>query len=88
MAFQLPKYLKRYLDTKGRIPFENYTNNSTYYSQLDYYWINYMEYVIRPCIAYGSGAVDGVHNNALSSGTGFALVNGRVPRGQGRQNLF
>lgn len=83
MAFQLPKYLKRYLDTKGRIPFENYTNNSTYYSQLDYYWINYMEYVIRPCIAYGSGAVDGVHNNALSSGTGFALVNGasRVVRG-------
>lgn len=42
-----------------------------------------MEYVIRPCIAYGSGAVDGVHNNALSSGTGFALVNGasRVVRG-------
>lgn len=84
MAFQLPGYLKRYLDTKGRIPFENYTNNSTYYSQLDYYWINYMEYVVRPCIAYGSGSVDGVHNNALSSGTGLAIVNGatRVCRGE------
>lgn len=77
MGFQIPEYLKRYLEnTKYRKPFENFVNNSTYYAQLNWQWISYMETVVRPCIAYSTASVDGVYNSSLSTSTGMALVKG------------
>ena len=74
MGFQIPEYLKRYLEnTKYRKPFENFVNNSTYYAQLNWQWISYMETVVRPCIAYSTASVDGVYNSSLSTSTGMAL---------------
>lgn len=77
MGFQIPDYLKRYLEnTKYRKPFENFVNNSTYYAQLNWQWISYMETVVRPCIAYSTASVDGLYNSALSTSTGMAIVKG------------
>ena len=77
MSFQIPNYLKSYLEsTKYRKPFENFVNNSTYYAQLNWQWINYMQTVVRPCVAYGTGSVDGVYNQALSTSTGMSIVRG------------
>ena len=77
MGFNIPEYLKNYLDnTKYRKPFENFVNNSTYYSQLNWQWISYMETVVRPCMAYATGSVDGVANSSLSTATGMAILRG------------
>ncbi len=77
MSFQLPEYLKNYLsDAKYRVPFENFVSNANYYSQLSYQWIDYMNNVVRPCIAYSTASVDGTYNSALSTSTGMAIVKG------------
>ncbi|MBQ8689466.1 MAG: hypothetical protein IJ515_03790 [Clostridia bacterium] len=74
MGFQIPEYLKRYIEqTKYRKPFENFVNNSTYYSQLNWQWINYMNNVVRPCIAYSTGSTDNSYNTSLSMSTGMAI---------------
>lgn len=77
MGFQIPEFLKSYLEnTKYRKPFESFVNNSTYYSQLNWQWINYMETVVRPCVAYAFGNVDGAYNSSLSTSTGMAILRG------------
>ena len=73
--FELPRYLRNYLNNKVRTPLEGYVNNSTYYTLVDYRWQNYMQTVVRPCLAYGTGVVDG-ESAALSSGTGKSIVDG------------
>lgn len=74
MSFEPPKYLKDYLTSaKYRKPIVNFINNSTYYSQVNYQWQYYMQNVVRPCIAYSTGAVDGVSNQLLASNTGMAI---------------
>lgn len=72
--FEIPKYLKSYLETKRDAPGENFINNSTYYSQLDYMYINYMNSVVRPCIAYGTGVSDFGANSRLSAKTGKTII--------------
>ncbi len=77
MSFQIPDYLKNYLsDARYRVPFENFVSNANYYSQLSYQWMDYMNNVVRPCIAYSTASVDGAYNNALSTGTGMSIVKG------------
>lgn len=77
MGFKIPEYLKQYIEaTKYRKPFENFTNNATYYAQLNYRWINYMNTVVRPCIAYGTGVADGTLTPPLSMSTGLAICRG------------
>ena len=77
MGFKIPQYLQNYLDNaKYRKPFENFVNNSTYYAQLNWQWLSYMETVVRPCIAYSTGSVDGNYNTALSTATGMAILRG------------
>ncbi len=89
MGFQIPKYLKNYLEsTKYRKPFESFVNNSTYYSQLNWQWINYMETVVRPCVAYAFGSVDGVYNSSLSTSTGMAILRGATRLVAGEKSFF
>lgn len=77
MGFKMPEYLKNYINNaKYRKPFENFVNNSTYYSQLNWQWISYMETVVRPCLSYATGSTDGVYGSSLSTATGMAIVKG------------
>ena len=76
MGFRIPEYLKEYLDSaKYRKPFENFSNQSTYYAQVDWRWQSYMQTVVRPCIAYANSASD-MWGSALSMGTGAAICKG------------
>lgn len=77
MGFNIPSYLKSYLsEAKYRKPFENFVNNSTYYAQVDWQWISYMQSVVRPCMAYATASNDGLYGQALSTATGMAIVKG------------
>ena len=77
MGFKMPEYLKNYINNaKYRKPFENFVNNSTYYSQLNWQWISYMESVVRPCLSYATASTDGVFGSSLSTATGMAIVKG------------
>ena len=75
MGFEMPKYLQNYLNAKGKVPLDGYINNSTYYTQVSYIWQNYMQTVVRPCIAVGSAISDGI-GAGLSAATGKAIVDG------------
>lgn len=89
MGFKIPKYLKNYLDsTKYRKPFENFVNNSTYYSQLNWQWMNYMQDVVRPCIAYSTASVDGNCNTLMSTSTGMAILRGASRLIAGDKHFF
>ncbi len=74
--FKIPKYLKNYLQTKRPNSFGGFINNSTYYTQIDYMYQNYMLNVVRPCIAAGSGVFDGYEGQGLSASTGKAIIDG------------
>jgi len=77
MGFKTPQYLKRYLEgAKYRKPFESFVNNSTYYAQLNWQWMDYMERIVRPCISYATASVDGLYSSALSTSTGMAILKG------------
>lgn len=89
MGFQIPQFLKNYLEnTKYRKPYESFVNNSTYYSQLNWQWINYMETVVRPCVAYAFGNVDGAYNSSLSTSTGMAILRGATRLITGEKSFF
>lgn len=74
--FEYPKYLRNYLSSKSKPPMADFINGSTYYSELDYQFISYMQNVVRPCIAYGSATSDWDVNSSLSAGTGKAIIDG------------
>lgn len=77
MSFKLPEYLSNYLNSvKYRKPFDNFVSNGTFYSQLNYQWMDYMQNVVRPCIAYSTASVDGNINSLLSTSTGLSIVKG------------
>lgn len=89
MSFQIPEYLKNYInETKWRKPFENFVDNSTYYTQLNWRWLNYMQMVVRPCIAYSLGAIDGGNGTALSTAAGMAITKGAARLISGDKTMF
>ena len=75
-VFDYPKGLKEYINNKNPVRTDGFTNNSTYYTQVDYMYQNYMLNVVRPCIAMGSGVGDGISGKRLSATTGKAIVDG------------
>lgn len=89
MGFKMPKYIADYLkNAKYRKPFENFVNNGTYYSQVDWQWISYMQNVVRPCLAYSTGSSDGLYGSALSTATGMAIVKGATKLVAGDKLFF
>ncbi len=77
MSFQLPEYIKNYLSSaKYRKPFDSFVSNGTFYAQLNYQWMDYMQTVVRPCIAYSTASVDGNINSLLSTSAGLAITKG------------
>lgn len=84
-SFKLPKIVEEKINSVYKTtPRCAFVNNGTYYANLAPYWINYMQNVVRECVAYGTGTVDGANNNLLSSGAGQAVINGaaRLIRGE------
>lgn len=88
MGMGVPSYLEAYLNNQSRVPLPNFVNNADYYANLDYYWINYMNRVVRPCIAYGTHSVDGIHNSILSSGTGYSIIQAAAKLIKGERTYF
>lgn len=89
MGFKMPNYIEDYLkNAKYRKPFENFVNNGTYYSQVDWQWISYMQNVVRPCLAYSTGSSDGLYGSALSTATGMAIVKGATKLVAGDKLFF
>lgn len=88
MGMGVPKYLEVYLNNQSRVPLANFVNNADYYANLDYYWITYMNRVVRKCIAYGTHTVDGIHNSILSSGTGYSIVQAAAKLIVGERTYF
>ena len=77
MGYKIPERLNKYLNSnKYRAPFENFVTTANYYSQLSWQWIDYMQNVVRPCIAFSTASVDGVYGDALSVSTGMSILRG------------
>lgn len=88
MGMGVPKFLEAYLNNQSRVPLPNFVNHADYYANLDYYWINYMNRVVRPCIAYGTHTVDATNNSILSSGTGYSIVQAVAKLIKGERTYF
>lgn len=86
--FEYPKRLKEYLNKKSELPFSSYLNNSTYYANVAYPFVNYMQFVVRPCIAYATGTADLGVNARLSAATGKAIVDGATRLSVGDKVFF
>lgn len=72
-GFQTPKAVEDYLNLTWRKPPQNFINTSQYYSGLSPFFINYMNTVVRPCMAYMSGSADGVVNSGLKMNVGYTI---------------
>lgn len=87
-SFQTPKYIENYLNLTWRKPPQNFVNCSQYYSGLDPYFINYMNTVVRPCLAYMNGAADGVVNSGLKMNIGYTIKKTAVKLLKGDKIIF
>lgn len=88
MGFQIPEYLQWYLDKKGESPFQNFVNTSQYYAETNAYIMNYLNRVVRQCIAYGSGTHDGAYNGGISANIGYTAIKSAVKLIKGDRVLF
>lgn len=87
-AFQTPKEIENYLNLTWRKPPSNFVNASTYYSGLSPFFMNYMQTVVRPCMAYMSGAADGVVNSGLKMNVGYTIRKTAVRLIKGDKIMF
>lgn len=89
MSFKLPEYLKNQIQScKWRKPASNFANLSNFYTGTSYYWVNYMQNVVRPCIDYANAIVDMDNNSTLSLSTGKAITEGAVKLVRGNKIFF
>lgn len=88
MGFQIPQYLADYLDKKGSSPYENFVDTSQYYSNTNIYVLNYLNRVVRQCMAYGCGAQDGAYNQGLSANIGYTAIKNAAKLIKGDRTLF
>ena len=88
MGFEPPKVLQDYLNLEWRTPPQNFVNCSLYYAGLDPYFIDYMNRVIRPCLAYCSGTADNTYNSGIKMNVGYALKNTAVKLVKGDKIIY
>lgn len=87
-SFQTPKLIENYLNLSWRKPPSNFINTSQYYTGLNPFFINYMNTVVRPCVAYMSGASDGVVNSGLKMNVGYTIKKTAVHLIKGDKVIF
>ena len=88
MAFQYPAYLQAYLDKKNNSPFQTFVNTSQYYAQTDVYLLNYMDKVVRQCIAYATATQDGAYNYGISTNVAHSMIKTAVKIVRGEKTYF
>ena len=88
MGFTLPKYITEYLDNTWRKPPQNFMNSSMFYAGLNTFFMNYMNNVVRPCVAYSSGSADGIVNSGAKFNVGLAIKRAAVRLIKGDKILF
>lgn len=87
-SFQTPKIVEDYLNLSWRKPPQNFINASQYYVGLDPFFINYMNTVVRPCVAYMTGAADGIVNSGLKMNVGYTIKKTAVHLIKGDKVVF
>lgn len=87
-SFQTPKLIENYLNLTWRKPPQNFINCSQYYTGLNPFFINYMNTVVRPCVAYMSGAADGIVNSGLKMNVGYTIKKTAVHLIKGDKVIF
>lgn len=88
MGFEMPTYLQSYLNSEWRKPVDYFVNVSTYYAGLDPYFLNYMQRIVRPCMAYAYGVSDGTINSGAKLNVGMTLKNSAVRLVKGDKVMF
>ncbi|MDE7406472.1 MAG: hypothetical protein K2M89_06340 [Clostridiales bacterium] len=88
MSFQIPQYLQSYLDKKKDSPYSNYVNTSEYYANTNAYVMNYLNRVVRQCMAYANGAQDGAYNSGLSANIGYTAIKNATKLIKGDKTIF
>lgn len=88
MGFGPPKQLENYLNLDWRKPPENFVDCSLYYSGLDPFFIDYMNRVIRPCVAYSCGSADNLINSGAKMNIGYSIKSTAVKLIKGDKIIF
>lgn len=88
MSFKMPKYVEDWLGQEWRKPPENFVDCSLYYANLDPFFIDYMNRVVRPCVAYATGAADNVYNSGAKMNIGYSIKNTAVKLVKGDKLIF
>ena len=88
MGFQQPKQLEDYLNNDWRRPPQNFVDCALYYTGLDVFFIDYMNKVVRPCMAYTCGSADNLINSGIKMNIGMTLKNSAVKLVKGDKILF
>lgn len=78
MGYELPEYLTEWLNKEWRRPPQSFVNSSTFYAGLDVNFINYMNNVIRPCVAYSNGSADSLYNSGIKLNVGQTIKDAAV----------
>lgn len=88
MGFKVPEAVQEYLDLDWRKPPQNFVDCSLYYAGLDPFFIDYMNRVIRPCMAYTNGCADNVYNSGAKLNIGYSIKNTAMKLVKGDKILF
>lgn len=88
MGFEPPKLLQDYLNSEWRKPPENFVDCSLYYSGLDPFFIDYMNRVVRPCVAYSCGSADNLINSGAKMNIGYSIKGTAVKLIKGDKLIF
>ena len=88
MGFKTPAYLENYLNKEWRKPPENFVDCSLYYAGLDPFFIDYMNKVVRPCMAYSCGSADNLINSGAKMNIGYSIKSTAVKLIKGDKLIF
>ncbi len=88
MGFNTPAYLENYLNKEWRKPPENFVDCSLYYTGLDPFFIDYMNKVVRPCMAYSCGSADNLINSGAKMNIGYSIKSTAVKLIKGDKLIF
>jgi len=88
MGFKPPEQMQEYLDKEWRKPPENFVDCSLFYAGLDPFFIDYMNRVVRPCVAYSCGSADNVYNSGAKMNIGYSIKSTAVKLIKGDKLIF
>lgn len=88
MGMELPAQLTDWLNKEWRKPPQNFIDCSLYYAGLNVYFIDYMQKVVRTCMAFSNGSADNTINSGVKMNVGQTIKNTAVKLIKGDRILF